>query len=52
MTTIEHYLISSIIKYYLNAHFISSDLYKKLRFYFNEYFKKHKTIKKSNLFLV
>jgi len=50
MTTIEHFLISSIIKNNLNAHIISSDLYNKLKFYFIKYFKEHKTKKKSNLF--
>jgi len=50
MTTIEHFLISSIIKNNLNAHIISSDLYNKLKFYFIQYFKEHKTKKKSNLF--
>jgi FkbM family methyltransferase len=50
MKTNVHFLMSSIIESNLSVHKVSSDLYKRLKIYFKDYFKEHKNKKKSNLF--
>ena len=50
MKTNVHFLMSSIIENNLSVHKVSSDLYKRLKIYFKDYFKEHKNKKKSNLF--